>query len=293
LNQPKLVYDNVYKLTTEQTLKDVEDLFKFSVLNALSDTFERVNSGYYNSYIYILDMDGKIVSSSENNTIGVNYLNSRGAYGYSYISSMIYSAQQGGGYVYYMYPVDGSFRAEASQYSLGYIMPINNDYFIFGRFSGDEDAQPIDYSIRSDSSSVAREIINQVSLKGIDSIIYEINSDPENAQEKFVPNLTTNVEDIAVIDMHGNLYASVYNPTLVGESLTSHTDVYGTSIIRKLIMHAKNGGGFMSDLTQSKDRGGYVDLWLICVEPVDNNYFITTAAIIGTYEDVLTPYLKK
>ena len=93
------------------------------------------------------------------------------------------------------------------------------------------------------------------------------------------------------MDFDGFVYASIENPATVGVAM-DYVDVYGGSTTRKEIMLAKSSGGFMVDLTANKTKDGYVDLWLLSVEPIGEEKFVLTSVLIGTYEDLLTPTMR-
>ncbi|MDO5843744.1 MAG: hypothetical protein Q4Q53_01180 [Methanocorpusculum sp.] len=285
LGQPPLIYNNIYDVNPDQAEKDVNDAYVYAVQKGNQALLDRINSGYYNTPMGILNYDGYVVSGFDNSLLGLNFLNNRGAYGYAYTKSMIYTAQQGGGYVYYMYPVDGTIDTQASQFSLGYIMPIPGDCFIFGRFSGYSDLIPKNVNIRNDVTSLSRAVLKDAYDNGADYVIDKISKNPHNT-EVFTGNLTTNVEDLGILDYEGNIYASAYNPSVVGYTLTGYKDVYGGSTVRKLIMLAKSGGGYINELYPNPIKDGYVDLWLYSVEPIDDTYIVYTGAVIKTFEDI-------
>lgn len=282
-----LEYENIYTTEISQMIKDVTNFYYFVDTNGLLKSMERLESGYYESDIRIIDMDGNIVSAFDSKRIGNNLLNNRDIYGYLYAQTTIASAKQGGGYVYFCYPVDSRLNSPAYKLELGYVIPIGNDLMICCFVSGSSDLYDDNQNLNSDLTKLSREILKKAHENSVYRVITLINSDPENAQEFFLDDLETDVGDIAIFDYEGNVYASTYDPNTVGSVLTNRVDIFGGSVIRKNIMLAKNGGGFLMDLLPS-DEEGYLDLWLINVEPVNDNYFIDTSAIIGTFEDEIT-----
>ncbi|MDO5845825.1 MAG: hypothetical protein Q4Q04_02765 [Methanocorpusculum sp.] len=291
LNQPELQMKNCYQDTTKQALADVRDAYLYASTEGKNKLIERIGSGYYSTPLYILDMHGAVVAASSHEPVGINYLNNRGVYGYSYTNAAILAAEQGGGYIYHTYPVERVADPKALQYSLGISMPIDGDCFLYGRFAGSTDAILKDDNLRTDVTRVSRAVMKEAGETGVDAVAARINANPEAGAELFAANLTTEIKDIAILDIKGYVYASIYYPETVGYSSTGIKDVYGGSVTRRAIMLAKTGSGFMTNLTPNPEKDGYVDLWLVSIEPVDETYYIYTAAVIGTFEDLLTPYL--
>lgn len=283
--------ENVYSFTTEATIENVTDLYIYAMQHGKYQSIWRVNSGYYSTPVMILDMGGNVLASENPDLIGLNYLSNHGAYGKSYTEMAILTAQQGGGFIYYTFPIDATADTAAYQFSLAYVMPIGKQCFIMGSFTGDADVILKDFNIMSDVTKVSREALKQVNLLGLDAVSEMINGNRSDGGDLFVQNLTTTIRDVSIYNYTGHVFASMDRPDLVGGSATQITDVYGGSVVRWAIMLSKNGGGFMNALTPNSDKKGYVNLWILLVEPVDDNYYIQTGAVIGTFKDVLTPYL--
>ncbi|MDO5843823.1 MAG: hypothetical protein Q4Q53_01580 [Methanocorpusculum sp.] len=291
LNQPEMEYSDIFSIDVGSSLKSVEKAFVYASLHNKEDTLSAITDGLFTGNVAAMDMEGNVLAITAKQHIGLNYMNNRGTYGTSYVESMIYTAQQGGGYVYYLYPVESSIVTRGSQFSIAYILPVDSEWFIFGRLNGCEDVIPMDLSLRSDLTSVSRAVINDAFDDGIDSVILKIKTNSDKGGKEFVSDITNDVS-VSVADYNGYMYANSNNPSLVGTIQTGYTDVYGGSTMRKMIMLAKAGGGYMTDLRSNPDKEGYIDLWLYSVEPIDSHYFVDTGIIIGTYEDYLTDYLS-
>lgn len=291
LDMEPLQFENVYSDDMLQMIKDVENFYYFEDTNGILKSIERLDSGHYKSNMMILDMDGNIVSSSKKDSIGLNILNNRDIYGYSYAATAIATAKQGGGYIYLCYPIDGRMDSPAYKYEFGYVLPIGEENLMLGIVSASPDIYEKDQYIREDLIKLSREVLKKAHDNSIYRVITLINSEPEDTSDFFISGLNTEIGDIAVFDYTGNIYASTYDPTTVGSVLTFNKDVYGGSVIRKNIMLAKNGGGFLMDLIKNPDKEGYVDLWLIYTEPFNDYYYINTAAIIGTFKDDVSDFI--
>lgn len=289
-NMPEIQYENVYEINTENAIKNVEDIYSYANAHGKEAAMERVNNGHYGYDVYIMDMTGTIISSAYNDYIGLNYLNNRGVNGYSYVGGAITTAKQGGGFIYYIFPIAGTVDTNAGQCSFAYIFPIDDDCFIFGNFPGGTNNIKTGSLIRTTLEAVSREILIDANSNGVQYVIDEINSDPEHAAEKYVQNLKIPISDILIMDYSGVVYTSTMHPNEIGETLTKYTDLYGGSTIRKAITLARNGGGFMPDLSAS-DKEGYVDMWTMCVAPINDEYLTIVVAYSGTNNNILTSYI--
>lgn len=292
LNKLPLTTENVFAPATAETIDNVIDLFVFSSNFGKEAAIARVNAQHYSTPIYILDMEGKVLASPYKGQTGLNFLNNRGAYGYAYTKGMVNTVLHGGGFVYYAYPIEGTVTSNAAQFSNSYVLPLDDDCFVLGYFSADTDVLIVDQQKREDVVSVSREIIRRAIEEGVDSVAYEINTASRSDAGYFVPSIKSEINEISIMDFNGFVYASIKNPATVGEVVMDYVDVYGGSTTRKEIMLAKSYGGFMVDLTANKTRDGYVDLWLLSVEPIGEEKFVHTSVLIGTYEDLLTPYYE-
>lgn len=291
VNKIEMRYDDVYTVDPGTLRDNVIKAYVYASSNSKGSTFDLINSGAFSDSVAAMDIEGKLLASSNPSMIGLNYINNRGTYGTSYTESIIYTAQQGGGYVYYTYPVEPSINTRGSQFSIGYVLPVDDDWFIFGRFSADTDVIPTDFSIRKDVTEVARVAVGDAYEYNIYYVIDKIN-DLKPGWSSLRSDISNEISNVGVMDMNGYVYASTYRPEFVGTVQTGYTDVYGGSTIRKMIMLAKSGGGLMCDLSENPEKEGYVDLWLYSIEPVDNYYFVQAGTIIGTYKDYLSEYLN-
>ncbi|MDO5845598.1 MAG: cache domain-containing protein [Methanocorpusculum sp.] len=283
---------NAYHVDPEFALTEARDAYMFARMEGKLDLSFRINDGYYTSPMCIMDMKGTVISSADPAVRGKNYLNNLGAYGYSYVLAAILTAEQGGGFIYYTLPNERTVDTKTAQYCIGIITPLDGTCFIFTRFTASPDVVLKDYDVRTDVKKVSRAILQEISRSGIDAVADTINAHAKRGADFFVSNLSTDIAEVSIVDMYGNIYASLLHPEMVGESSTGQTDVYGGSTARRAIMLAKTGSGFTVDLTPNPEREGYVDLWLLSIEPIDDMYYICAGAVIGTFEDVLKPYMK-
>lgn len=290
-NLPELKTENIFTLKTEQAIKDIRSAYVCASTYGLERLMKTIADGEYESYIYVIDMKGNVISSSDARAKGMNFLNTRGMYGVSYVEAAIQTAEQGSGYIYYLTPVERVVSPRASEYTLGIVMSVTDQYFIYTKFPGSTDAVMSDKNIRPDITRLSHAILEDVSENGVQEVCDVINANIENAPDMFVHDIKSEIVDIGIFDVKGNVYASTAFNELVGQSATFFTDVYGGSATRRMDILAKTGGGYMSQLYSNSEKEGYVDLWYAVVEPIDSNYYIYVASVVGTFEDVLTPYI--
>lgn len=293
LDQPEIQYENIYPDTTKQTIQDTRDLYVFAHEKGLDEAVKRVNHGTYTTDVVIMNINGGIIASSDAKEIGENYMNARGVYGAADTGSAVLSAGQGGGFIYLTPAIDSTADPKAFRYNIAYVMPITDDCFIYSMFAGSPDIYPKDYNLTTDITLVSREVVHEITLDGLDAVIEKINSNRDAGGKLFVPDIGTDVREVAIVGFDGYVYASMQYPEVVGGSATKYIDVYGGSSTRKAILLAKTGGGFARDLTKNPEKDGYVDLWFTAVEPVNEKYYVYTSAIMETVKDTLTPHIQK
>lgn len=294
MNPPEENIENVFTPDPKQALNDTYDALIYgysTILNGTGELSARLMSGYYQTTLALMNTDGKILSSSEPGMNGMNSLNNRGIYGYAYVQAAIMAVNQGGGIIYYSRPTERVIHPEAAEFCIGIVLRLTGNSFIYGYLPGSKDVYLPDFAAQSDVAAVARAALKDASSSGIETVIERISNKTSEAAKWYVPNLTTDIQDFAVLDVNGTVYASALHPEIAGLSATGVTDVYGGSTIRRAIMLTKTGGGFFVDLRKNPEKEGYVDLWLLSILPVDEKYFISSGAVVGTFEDLLTPYL--
>ncbi|MDO5846400.1 MAG: hypothetical protein Q4Q04_05710 [Methanocorpusculum sp.] len=290
LNQPEMKTENVFLLTPLQALNDTRGAYVYASQYGKEKIIERVTSGYYQTPLYVMDMQGNVLAASNQKKIGRSYLSVRSLYGVSYVEAAILAAEQGSGYIYYLTPGERTVKPRAAQYTLGMVMPVD-DYYIYAKTPGAEDMVISDETILPAITQVSHAIVKTTGESGLSYAEGVISSRGKEAGAVFLPGLKTDLADIAILDMEGNVYASVMYPELVGKSATFMTDVYGGSLTRRTDLLAKTGGGYLTQLTANPDNEGYVDLLVATVDPVNDEFYVYVSAHAGTFKDVLTPVM--
>ena len=296
LNSPELNYGNILTPGVEAMETDIRDLYLHAVNHGKEAAENRVNHDYYSTQMYVVDMNGTILASPSNEDgrrVGMNFMNFRDTYGVSFMEQMIFTAQQGNGYVYFDYPVDGTISPRAAIPYVGHVLLVDDDWFIIGMTHADTKISSINYQLRDDVTLVSRTAVKMAYEYGVDTLISHIRSNVGKDGTIFVPEITTSVPDVGVFNYEGYLYASLAHDELTNSCQTGYTDIYGGSTVRRGIMVAKSGGGAMTNLVARPDSEGILEWWVYIVEPIDNNYYVYAGTCIGECTDYLTPYLSK
>ncbi len=291
---PVIRYDDQFTPKPDMMRQNVTEAWKYAMTNGKEAAMKRINEGSYPYDIYAVTMNGTIFAASpeEAEKINLTYIDVRGSYGMSHMDQMIATARQGGGYVIYFEPADTTQVPDAGLFTIGYVMPAGEDWFIAGTSPGSTNYTKINNNARGDIVSVSRAIVGYAHEHGTDSAIEKILSNPQANGTLFTDALSTNVSDLVILDSEGTVYADSYHPEMSGKSGTFSPDVFGSSVIRKAIIVAKSGGGMIYDYQWSETKPGYADLWLYAIEPIDNNYFAFSGTSIITVKNYVTDGIR-
>ena len=60
-----------------------------------------------------------------------------------------YIALHGDGYLKYLFQVDWTLTAAAGQFSISYVIPVENTWFLFGYTAGDSRLLPVDRELKT------------------------------------------------------------------------------------------------------------------------------------------------
>lgn len=265
----------------------VVDLWKYAGDHGREAVLDRINAGYYPYTLYGIDRNGTILAAPPERqyAVGRNYLNVYDMYGVAFVQQAVYTANQGGGYVMYFDPAETTWVSEASEFRVGYVMPVDEDLFVAGVSPGETHLLPSDYTARADVVSVSRAIVEYADTYGVNATVEKINAVPGGNGTLFVEGIPTNVSSIGLIDYDGLMYTATYIPSYIGKSGTSYTDILGSSVFRRSMLLAKSGGGMIYDYQWSQERPGYCEVWLYSVEPVNQKFFIMSGAVVAVVKN--------
>ncbi len=237
-------------------------------LAEFNDPYGRYSHG--ERYIYAYGMDGTVLSLPyQQIVVGQNRYDLRDEYGVQYVRAASDVAQRGGGYFYYLYP--NPTENFTKQLKMGYVLRVNEDWFIgSGNYVSDQKVV-IDPSIPAELSSGVRAVQAEVRAAGKDAVIERLRSLNDNTSRRYV----------YAGDMQGNVLAFSFDPSLVGQNRLGVTDVNGVSYVRDMITLAHHGGGSMYVMLENQETGE-TDLHLVYLEPIDDTWFITMGTVIST-----------
>jgi len=225
-------------------------------------------------YIFALNMDGTVLSLPyQQPLVERSSWYSQDSTGVKHIQRMIARAQQGGGYVFYLYPnPNEGFQSELK---LSYVIPIDKDWFIgAGIYQHDAalfHGTIVDWQTRNALIEQVRTMRYLAAVEGIPAVT-EMIMDPNSSIQR------ENIYPFAVTG-NGTVLAFSSEPSLVGTNQLGSVNSYGMSFVREGISLGKSGGGFMYTLAwdSKKNREVYV---LDYVEPAGNDTYFASFMIL-------------
>ncbi|MDU9375859.1 hypothetical protein McpSp1_04380 [Methanocorpusculaceae archaeon Sp1] len=295
-NDAPVNYGDQFTPQPDQMRDDVTAIWRYAFTSGSEPAMERINGGFYFYEVYAVSTDGTILAAppDKKETIGLNYINGRGRYGISYMKQMITTAQQGGGYIAYFDPSDDTQLSEAGLFTIAYVMPVNDDWFIMGLSPGATNYTEINNKASGDVATVVRAILGYAHEKGVENAIKKIVDNPGANGTVFTEDISTNVDNIVIFDYNGTIHANMQVPEMNGDNAMYYTDLFGSSVVRKSVIIAKSGGGITYDYQW--DDGGipnYADLWLYSIEPIDDTYFTLAGTTVITTENYVKNGIRK
>ncbi|MDV0443163.1 cache domain-containing protein [Methanorbis rubei] len=293
-NAPAVSYEDQFTPVPDEMRDDVTAAWRYALTSGQDNAMERINGGFYSYEVYAVSTNGTMIAAppDKKETIGLNYINGRGQYGIPYMRQMITTAQQGGGYVTYFDPSDNTQIAEAGLFTIAYVMPVNDDWFILGISPGSTNYTKTNKNLRGDIVAVARGMVGYAHDKGVESTIQTIVDNPGGNGTLFAKDISTDVNNLVIFDYNGTVHANIQVPEMNGDNAMYYTDVFGASVVRKSVITAKSGGGITYDYQWNEDMPGYADLWLYSIEPIDDTYFALAGAKVITTENYVKTGLR-
>ncbi|WP_338095722.1 cache domain-containing protein [Methanorbis rubei] len=184
-------------------------------------------------YIAAFDMNGTVLSNPYRaEIIGKNRMNFEDANGVHTLWMFTDRALQGGGYVTNVYenPVDDM----QTEVKISYVLPVNDEWYITAGEFHPEITAVVPPTVRTDMIQYARSIEVLISENGREAAVASLNNRSHYREDI----------ELNIFDKSGNVIVHDSNAEIVGTNLMGATDIYGTSIIREVMMFAEDGGGF-------------------------------------------------
>jgi len=194
-------------------------------------------------YIFAFDMNGTVLALPyQLNLVGLNRWYLEDTSGVKIGQRIIARAEQGGGYVYYLYPnpVDNYTK----ELKLTYVMAVNDEWCIaagiYMQNSSIAETLSDDWKERENLILQVRNMEYLSKLEGEDSVIEMIRD----------PNSEMQIEGLYpfAITANGTILADSINPSRDGTNQLGLKNSYGMSIMRDAISLAEAGGGMMYNL---------------------------------------------
>lgn len=264
--------------------KAVEDAWMDGLQHSEMLVLKKISKGMYSYPLYAFNMNGTILAAPPENSYseGRNFLTVRDSYGVTVMEHAVFIARQGGGFGKCMIGTEAVPEPEEGNFLLLYELPGKGDWFIVGFAQTEGKPVKLREDIWKSVHESARECLVYSGIFGPDALIRAVSASTEpTAETLFGENA------VAVISYTGILQAASDNPQLEGSSITGYTDIFGSSVVRRAIMLAKEGGGMVYDYQLNKTQPGYCDLWLCSVQPVNDDYFVMSRGLVSTLENVV------
>ncbi len=225
-------------------------------------------------YIFAGTMDGTVLSVPyQPELIGENAWFAEDPAGVKYVQRTIARAQQGGGYVLYLYP--NPTVGYSTELKLSNVIPIDNEWYI-GAGLYEHNAPfyhtvSIDWRLRNELIKQVRTMRYLAAVDGIPAVT-EMIMDPSSSfqREGLYPFAITG---------NGTVLAFANNPAIVGTNQLGSLKSYGMSFVREGISQGKSGGGLM--YTLAWDSGKQKEVFVLdYVEPAGNDTYFASYMIL-------------
>jgi len=282
-----IISDNVVQYTPEDRPQITSEELKNFVQKAYAYVqrvgkeealaeFNDQNGDFINGelYIFAYDMNGTLLSLPyQPDLVGTNLWFMKDRSGVNPVQRAIARAEQGGGYVYYLY-LNPSMDY-VNEFKLSYVMAVDNDWFIGSGIYLHEVQFSHTYNLNMESgSSLISQVRNMQYLSTVENIssVVEMVEDPKSAV--YIEGLYP-----FVLTENGTVLAYSRNPAIDDTNQLGKTNSYGMSGVREVISLAQAGGGMMYSLVwdSTTQRENYV---LIYVEPADKSTYFGSMLIL-------------
>lgn len=215
-------------------------------------------------YIFAYDRNGTVLALPyQLSMVGLNRWYLEDTSGVKIGQRIIARAEQGGGYVYYLYPNPANNYNK--ELKLTYVMAVNDEWCIaagiYMQNSSIAETLSEDWKERENLIRQVRNLEYLSKLEGEASVIEMIR---DQKSEVYIEGLYP----FAITD-NGTMLADSLNPALEGTNQLGLKNSYGMSVMREAISLAKAGGGMMYNLVWDPTtmQENHV---LMYIEPAEN-----------------------
>ncbi|ABN06874.1 Cache, type 2 domain protein [Methanocorpusculum labreanum Z] len=225
-------------------------------------------------YIFAETLNGTMLSLPyQPALIGTDQWMAEDTTGVKYIQRQIARAEQGGGYVMYLYP--NPTQDFATELKLAYVMPIDNEWFIgAGIYEHNTllaHSTSVDWQKRNELIKQVRTMQYLAEVEGV-SAVTDMMMDP---------NSDIQVEGLypMAITENGTVLAFARNPDIVGTNQLGRVNSLDISLIREGISLGKEGGGLMYTLLWDSTLNKEIFI-LVYVVPADDDAYFASFMIL-------------
>jgi len=228
-------------------------------------------------YIFAYDSMGTTLALPfQPGVIGTSRWNITDANGTAYIQDAVAVAQDGGGFIRYLYadPAD-NFTVKQK---LSYVMMVDGNWLIGAGIYDPQDGSPV---VKVGTDSLVRE-----SLKSFvgEAIAYARTNGTEKALQEFNDQNGTFVQGnlyIYAFDYNGTTLALPYQPELIGTDLSGLQDPFGVNYTRVEILLAQHGGGFVFYHYPNPSDNMTLEPKMSYVEGVDDTWWVGAGVYVS------------
>jgi len=226
-------------------------------------------------YIFAYDMDGEALALPyQPGLIGENRWFIEDAYGVKGLQRIIARAEQGGGYVLYLYP--NPIHDYAQEYKLVYVMQVDDSWLIgAGIYMQDSPLSQSRYIYWEERQDLTYQVRNLQYLAAAEGVPQVVEMVKDQTSEVQIDGLYP-----FVLTENGTVLAYALKPYLEGTDQLGVTNSFGMSITREIISLAQAGGGVMYCILEIPDLYEEQDV-LIYVEPADATTYVGSLMTIG------------
>ncbi|WP_292463815.1 cache domain-containing protein [Methanolobus sp.] len=271
------------KMTTDELAAFVENASEY--VDAVGedtalDEFSKKDGQFSNdvAYIYTYDHNGTLLADPYSSDVGKNFMNWTDIRGLPVARIVADTASNGGGFIAYLYPVDGDGtideKAKSSyQPVLSYVSPAGERLWIvsdiyFSDLTGEG----------SGKVSQMVELVENCAAYGKDQGSDLAFAEISNRSGTFVDG---EGHYIYAYDYNGTLLAHPYLPEMIGSSLIEKRDPFGMENIQALADTARSGGGYIVFVWPNPDKENREELKIGYVLPVNDTWWVGSGVYLS------------
>jgi len=269
-------------VSSEALVAFVERAYEYANIHGREAALQEFNdpSGRFidgELYIFAYDSNGTTLALPfQPEVVGTDRWNITDANGTAYIQEAFAVAQDGGGFIRYLYadPAD-NFTVKQK---LSYVMMVDGGWLIGAGIYDPQDGSP---TVKAGTDSLLRE-----SLKTFvgEAIAYAGTVGKEEALQEFNDKNGTFVRGdlyIYAFDYNGTTLALPFQPQLIGTDLSGLQDPFGVNYTRVEILLAQHGGGFIFYHYADPSQNMTVEPKMSYVQKVDDTWWLGAGVYVN------------